>query len=490
MKIKDLFKPIDLTKGKIYKVIIIFMIPIFLSYIFQQIYTLTDAIIVGQNLTSSEVNGVNDVGSLTFIVLQFAYGCSSGFSVISSNKIGANDKEGVKKSFITQIVLSFFISIILTILAVSLRNPLLGLIGLKSGATYEAGKTYLTIIFLGTICQVAYNQICAMLRSLGDSLTPLLFLIGSTILNIGLDSLFIIVFKWGVAGAAYATILSQGISALACYIYAFYKYPFLRFKIKELKLDFKFSLEHLKLGLPLALQFSILAIGLITLQATIIKFDTTIEGVVLENGPAELAYGAVNKLQNFLMCPLEALGTAMLSFCGQNKGSNDVKRIKKGIDQSFIIMFIIYIIVSGLAYLSLINNTFMKIFYSSSNISEEAAYLGRLNILSVFPFFFILGFLFILRCSIQGIEKPLIPLLGGIGEFLARTLVCLFLPYLFCDTISTSLDLYSNPWPFIATVIADPMAWIFACVWLFTGYFLYVYKPYKKLIKKEKEENK
>ena len=200
--LKKLFAPIDMTQGKIYKVILIFMVPIFLSYIFQQIYTLTDAIIVGQNVSANEVNGVNDVGSLTYIVLQFAYGCAAGFSVLSSAFQGEHDEVGVRKSFFAQIVLSFIISIFLTIISISLIDPLLSLVGLSAstgGQTYEAAKTYIFIIFLGTICQVAYNQICSLLRSIGDSITPLLFLIASTILNIFLDLLLIVVFHMGVA---------------------------------------------------------------------------------------------------------------------------------------------------------------------------------------------------------------------------------------------------------------------------------------------------
>ena len=488
-----LFKPVDLTQGKIYKVILVFMIPILISYIFQQFYSLTDAIIVGQNLTPNEVNGINDVGSLTYIVLQFAFGCSAGFSVISSSYKGKNDLDNVRKSFLAQIILGFFISVFLTILSICLIDPLLSLVGLSEatgGATYVAAKTYIFVIFLGIICQVAYNQIVSLLRSLGDSLTPLIFLIASTVLNVGLDLLFIIVFKWGVAGAAIATILAQAISAILCYIYTFIKYPYLRFKKEDFKISGKFYYEHLKLGLPLALQFSILAIGLITLQSTIIKFDTTLAGVVIDNGPAQLAYGAANKISNFLMTPLNALGTAMLSFCGQNLGASKYKRIRKGINTSLIIMLIMYVFLFSLALLLMIDNTYMKLFYPVENISEKAAYLGQICIFCTVPFFPLLGTLFIMRCSIQGLEKPLITLLAGVGELVARTLLCSFGPYIFVDTISTSIDLYANPASFITTCLADPFAWLFACVILVGGYLIFIYRPHSKLIKLEEDGKK
>lgn len=485
--LKKLFAPVDLTKGNIYQVILIFMLPIFISYIFQQIYTLTDAIIVGQSLTASEVNGINDVGSLTYIVLQFAFGCSAGFSVISSTKQGKHDPDGVRKSFLAQIILCVIISIILTIISVALIDPMLSLVNLSAatgGATYEAAKTYILIIFLGTICQVAYNQVCSLLRSIGDSITPLLFLIASSILHIALACLFIMVFHMGVAGAGIATIISQGVSAALCYIYSFIKYPFLRFKKEDFNLGWKFYFEHLKLGIPLALQYSILGIGLITLQSTIVKFDTTLSGVVLDSGPAQLAYGASNKVQTFLMTPLNALGTAMLSFCGQNLGARYITRIKKGLKASMILLMIMYVFLLSIALLLLIDNTFMKIFYPESNINEKNAYLGRISLLCTVPFFPLVGTLYIMRCSLQGLEKPIIPFVGGIAELLARTLTCLFAPLAFCDQISAELDLYANPGPFIMTCMADPIAWLSAVIVLVGGFILSL-KSLNKLENKE-----
>lgn len=471
--LKKLFAPIDLTKGSVYKAILIFMIPIVISYFFQQIYTLTDAVICGQNLTPSEVNGVNDVGSLTFIVLQFAFGCAAGFSVASSEKEGQKDKRGVRQSFFVQVVLSLAISIVLTLAACLLVDPLLSLVGLRAGdggVTYEAAKTYIFIIFLGTICQVAYNQICSLLRSIGDSLTPLLFLIGSTILNIGLDLLLIVVIPWGAAGAAIATITAQGISAILCYVYTFVKYPWLRFKKEDLNIPAKEYGYHLKLGLPLAFQFSILAIGLITLQATIVKFDTTPDGIVLAAGSAELAYGAVNKLSNFMMCPLNALGTAILSYEGQNKGAGKDERVKKGFKAAVLIMLAIYLAILTVTLLLLIDDAFLKLFYSASSIDEYTAYLGRINLLMNIPFFPLVGMVYVFRGTLQGVGKPLWPFLAGCAELAARTLLCLFGPYFFVSVISTEIDLYANPWPFVITCLADAFAWLMADLTFLIGF--------------------
>ena len=283
-KLKKLFSPIDLTKGCIWKVILWFSFPILLSYLFQQIYTITDAIICGQYLNSNQVAGVNNTTNIVFIVLQFSFGCTAGFSVVTSNKIGQKDEEGVRKSFAMQIKLSFYISVIMTIIACIMINPLLKLIGLTSSSNpvqneiYASARLYVMVIFLGTIAQIFYNLICSFLRSIGDSFTPLVFLIVSTILNIIIDILFVAVFKWGVFGAAIATVIAQALSAVSCFIYTFIKYPKYRLKLSHFKRDFKFMGYHLKLGLPLAFQFSVLAVGLIVVQAVIVKFDTASTG--------------------------------------------------------------------------------------------------------------------------------------------------------------------------------------------------------------------
>lgn len=479
--IKKLFEPIDLTKGKIWKTIVWFSIPILLSYFFQQIYTIADAAICGKFLNENQVAGVNNTGNLTFIVLQFAFGCTAGFSVITSNKIGQHDDEGVRRSFAMQIKLSLYISIILTTIACLCVNPLLSVIGLKkstnpiSNEIYEAAYKYLFIIFLGTIAQIFYNLICSFLRSVGDSLTPLVFLIISTILNIGLDILFIVPFKWGVSGAAIATVIAQAISAIGCFLYTFIKYKEYRLKKRHFKSDYKFMMNHLKLGLPLAFQFSILAIGLIVMQAVIVKFDTSETGEVIVSY-AQNGFGAASKLNNFLMCPFNALGTAMLSYCGQNYGANDKVRIKKGVISAIIIMFIEYIIFAGIGLLLTINGAYLHIFYSKDKINDKTIYYGNRYLYCDLLLYFILGFLFIFRNSLQGIGKSLFPFLAGIGELCGRTLICLTLPRLLNGG---SVNINANSKAIYGLTFADPLAWTFAVSIMLYGAIKYIFKNNK-----------
>ena len=208
LNLKRLFTSIDMTKGNIYKIFLLFTIPIVISSIFQQFYSITDAAIVGNFLSESEVNGIHDVGNINFMILNFAFGCTAGFNVITASKVGAHDEEGVRKSFLTQIILGLFISIFLTVVSLLSIDYLLAFIGLKAetgGATFIAAKDYLTVVFIGIIFKVAYNIINSVHRSLGNTITPLAFLIIATFLNIGLDFLFIAYFGMGVRGAALAT---------------------------------------------------------------------------------------------------------------------------------------------------------------------------------------------------------------------------------------------------------------------------------------------
>lgn len=470
--LKNLFKPVDLTTGKPYKQILIFMLPILISYVFQQVYTISDAAIVGKYLSAPEVSGVNVVYSLIFIVLQFAFGCSSGFSVISSNYAGEKNEEGIRKSFATQIFLSLIISIILTILAVFLIPPLLSYINLKpTDADYQFAKTYLFIIYLGLFTQVFYNLMVSVLRSVGDSLTPLLFLIGSTILNIILDFVCILVFKWGVAGAALATVFSQFIAFIACLIYSLVKYPFFRVKLSDFKMSLKFIYDHLKLGLPLAFQFSILAIGLITLEKAMVKFDignSLLYGKEVFN--CKIAYGAAVKFNDFLMCPLSALGTACLSYSGQNYGAKDVKRLKLGLKQALILMFIIYLILVIIGVACSINGNYTELFLSSDNNNDRVRFYASTYMIIDSCMYFSLGLLFIGRNYLQGLGKSFYPFLAGICELVGRVVIAEFMP---------SLVDKANPYSdraYISVCFSDSLAWIFAFLVLMIGIYIYIIK--------------
>lgn len=463
------FDAIDLTKGNITKGILRFLGPIVLSLLFQQIYTLIDSMIVGQTLEEVDVAAVNNATNIIYLIMDFAIGTMSGFGVVIGELMGAKDEKGTRRCVINQIYLSLLITVFLTVGGILLINPLLAVIGIapssvdpRANGVYQSARTYLLIIFGGTITQVFYNHIVSTLRSVGDSFTPFMFLLASTLLNIALDLLFIKACQFGVAGAAFATILAQGLAAIGCYLYAYFHYPNLRPKKEDFKWDQKLILSSLKNGLPMGFSFSVLAIGIIVMQSAIDRFDVTPEGMAVAGLPAELGYGAGCKVINFLMAPLNALGMAMISFHSQNLGAKNLERIKKGFKASFLIGFVLYLIVLTIGLLLTIGGAYQYFFLSKDKITDASIRYGNTYIYIAMPCFLFLMILFLLRNTLQGLEKTLPNFFSGVGELVSRVLVCSFLPYLLNGLAPTSSA--SSTLAYAGACLGDPIAWIVACL--------------------------
>lgn len=453
------FRPRDLTEGAPWKTILAFAFPIIISYLLQQVYTISDAAIVGQTLTAGEVAGVNDTSSLIFIFLQFAFGVSAGFCVVTAAEVGARDDAGVRRSLSSQIILSAALTVVLTGLALLLLRPMLAWINVTpdSPEVYRAAYTYCAIIFAGIGAQLFYNFICSFLRSMGDSVTPLLFLLFSTILNIGLDLLFIVSFRWGVAGAAIATIMAQLISTAGCFLYAFIKYPKIRLRREDWKITGRDILRHLNQGLPLGLQFSVLAIGIIVMQSVVVKFD--ILGGEMVSHAAQNGFGAANKLNSLLMTPLNGLGAAMTSYTAQNKGAGRPDRIKKGTVQALMMVSALagFSILLGL-WLS-VGGSYLKIFLSADKITAETIRYGNTYLYVDLAMYLFLGFIFVVRNCVQGIGESRFILGVGTAELAGRVAVCLVLPALLAGgEVSAAAPRLA----FYALCAADPAAWIAA----------------------------
>ncbi len=471
--LKKIFTPINLRDGKEWKSILIFSIPIIISFILQQLYVLSDAMICGQALSSDEVAGVNDVYSLTFVFLQFSFGCTAGFCVITSSRIGKNDEQGIRHSFAAQIILCILISIFLMVVATSLLNYLLSIINVtpQNKGVYTAAYQYCFVIFIGIFAQIFYNMICSILRSIGDSITPLMFLLMSTILNIILDIIFIVSFKWGVIGAALATIFAQSLSTILCFIYTFRKYK--QFRLH--KEDFMFPINelwiHFKQGFPLGFQFSLLAIGIIFMQGSIVSYDLLPNGNMVFNNPAQNGFGAANKVKSFMMSPISALGTALVSFNAQNLGAKNYDRIKKGTLQSILIVFAMYAIILLCGLLFTINGNYQYIFLSPDKISSESIKFGNYFLYIDLSLFFILGIMFVFRNGVQGIAKSHYTLLAGLFELIARIALCLTLPPL---VNGGSINAYASDWSYLVLCLADPLAWTMAIVALIYPFIHYI----------------
>ena len=455
----SLFQPIDLTEGTCWKTIFLFSIPIIISYLLQQIYTISDAAIVGQTLAADEVAGVNDTSPIAFIFLQFAFGVSAGFCAVTARSVGAHDEAAVRRSLATQIVLSAALTVALTALALVLLNPMLAWINLTpdSGEVYRAAFTYCAIIFAGIGAQLFYNFICSFLRSLGDSVTPLLFLLFSTALNVGLDLLFIVTFRWGVAGAAIATVLAQLLSTISCFCYAFARYPKLRLHREDWAITRHDIGQHALQGIPLGLQFSVLAIGIIVVQSVVVKFDI-LDGQMVSNA-AQNGFGAANKFTGSLMTLLNGLGTAMTSFVAQNLGAGNFERIRKGARQALVMFAIATAISAALGFLSTIGNFYLHLFLSADKVTADTIRFGNGYMRVDMSLMLLLGGVFLLRNCVQGIGKPQFILGGGIAELVARVLVCLLLP---AAVAGGEVSAAAPHAAYLALCLADPMAWFAA----------------------------
>ena len=455
----SLFQPIDLTEGTCWKTIFLFSIPIIISYLLQQIYTISDAAIVGQTLAADEVAGVNDTSPIAFIFLQFAFGVSAGFCAVTARSVGAHDEAAVRRSLATQIVLSAALTVALTALALVLLNPMLAWINLTpaSGEVYRAAFTYCAIIFAGIGAQLFYNFICSFLRSLGDSVTPLLFLLFSTALNVGLDLLFIVTFRWGVAGAAIATVLAQLLSTIGCFCYAFARYPKLRLHREDWAITRHDIGQHAFQGIPLGLQFSVLAIGIIVVQSVVVKFDI-LDGQMVSNA-AQNGFGAANKFTGSLMTLLNGLGTAMTSFVAQNLGAGNFERIRKGARQALVMFAIATAISTALGFLASIGNFYLHLFLSADKVTADTIRFGNGYMRVDMSLMLFLGGVFLLRNCVQGIGKPQFILGGGIAELVARVLVCLLLP---AAVAGGEVSAAAPHAAYLALCLADPMAWFAA----------------------------
>ena len=457
--LRGLFRPIDLTQGSCWKTVLRFSFPIILSYLLQQVYSISDAAIVGQTLSSEEVAGVNDTTSIVYVFLQFAFGVSAGFCVITSCNVGSQNQPGVRRSLATQIVLSAALTVLLTALALALLDPMLSWLNVtpESGTVYTAAYTYCAVIFAGIGAQLFYNFICSFLRAMGDSVTPLAFLLFSTILNVGLDLLFILSFGWGVAGAAFATVLAQLISTVACFVYAFVRYPELRLHREDFAITKNDLTQHIAQGIPLGLQFSVLSIGVITMQSVVVEFDM-VSGLIVSNA-AQNGFGAASKLNNLTMTPLNAFGSALTSFTAQNLGAGKHERIRSGAIQSAIIMTAIALLCAGTGLLLSIGDTYFHIFLSADKITPDTIRYGNSILYVDYAMYVFLGGIFLMRNCDQGIGKAQFTLGAGAAELVARIAVSTFLP---AAVAGGAVSAGSSPLAFYALCAADPAAWIAA----------------------------
>lgn len=438
----------DLTRGNPAKVIVIYALPIILGNVFQQLYNVVDLIIVGRFISYQALAGVGITNGLTFFILGFVMGITSGMAIRTAQLVGAGDLNGMRRSVATSLLLCLASCVVLTVFSVLLARPLLRLIG-TGEEIFGFASTYLIIIYAGVSTQIAYNMISCILRALGDSRTPLYFLIFSSLLNIVIDLLFIVIFDMGVKGAAYGTVISQGLSALLCFIYAFWKYPYLRLSRKDFNTSASFIWEHLRIGLPMAFQMSIIAIGIVLLQAALNAFPSTyIAG-----------FTAANKIQNFGSLIAVSMGVAIANFVGQNYGAGYMSRVREGVRVTLIITLSACVVISIL--MVVLSRPLTSLFLTSGDVAgavslDEIYTASGKYLLTSAIFFPFLFELFIYRNALQGVGKTFWTLMAGILELVIRCATSFTLPVLFGYT---------------GLIFVDVLAWVGAGLLQLVAYY-------------------
>lgn len=407
----------DLTKGKILPLLLGFAVPIAIGNIFQLFYSLADTRIVGSFLGEEALAAVGATSSLNNMIIGFLLGMTNGFAIIVARYFGAKDHDNLKRAVAATFILGIGMAFIFTIVSVSLLRFIL--VGLQTPKNLlDLSVEYFRIILFGMTGAMLYNVCAGLFRAIGDSLTPLLFLIASTFVNIGLDLLFVCVFHLGVAGAAWATILSQYGSFACCFIYMRKRYDILLFGKKDCHLKRDMVKEMLSIGFSMGFMNSLINIGSVALQGAINSLQDTNYIV---------AHTAARKITEVFMLPFSVFGTTMATFCGQNLGAGKNDRIKKGLWRVIWItwawcagmIILAYTVAPVLVHL-ITDTTQVKV------IATASLYLRMNTIL-----YFIPAVICILRNAMQGIGDSITPVISSSLELLCKVLVAFFLtPYL------------------------------------------------------------
>lgn len=431
----------DLTTGSPFRLIFGFAVPMLLGYLFQQFYNMVDTIIVGQCLGVTALAAVGSTGSINFMINGFCIGVCSGFAIPVAQKFGAGDEKGLRRFVANAGWLSLIFSIIMTTVIGLLCMDILRWMNTPEDII-QGAYDYIFVIFLGIPVTYLYNLLAGIIRSLGDSRTPVYFLLLSSALNVVLDFYSILGLGMGVEGPALATVFSQGVSAVLCLIYMMKRYPILWMSPEERRPDGNLMKILCGMGIPMGLQYSITAIGSVVLQTAV-------------NSLGSMAVAAVStgsKVSQFFCCPFDALGGTMATWAGQNVGAKKLDRVKKGTWTACLL---------GFAYSLL---AFVILLFGGKYIAllfldpEETEIIGRVSqfLIGNSMFYIPLTLVNVLRFSIQGMGFSGFAILAGVCEMVARAFVGFVLVPSF---------------GFLPACFASPLAWICADLFLIPAFF-------------------
>ena len=419
----------DLTKGKILKVLLQFALPVFIGNLFNLAYNLADTRIIGSFLGRDSLAAVGSVSTLSDLIVSFVFGLSNGFAVLTARFFGQKSEDKVRKNFALSLEFGIIISLILT------AGSLVGLDGLFKWLNVmdvhkAEASAYITIVIYGLVFSCIYNVLASSLRAIGDAYTPLFFLILSALLNLGLDILFVGGLKTGVAGAAFATVISQVLAAILCFVYALVRYPIFRFRAGDLLPTREFTGQLLSGGFSMGLMSSLVAFGTLSLQTAINRLGTNII----------VAHTGTRKLTNLFMLPFGVFGTTMATFCGQNYGANRMDRIKEGIRTAFIINVI------WIALVQIVSWTVCPVLIKAITAVDTKEVIDNAVLYQRFDtsFYVIAAMVTLFRNSLQGMGDHITPVISSGLDLAGKVLVAFLL---------TPMLAY---W---GIIIAEPIVW-------------------------------
>lgn len=436
----------DMTQGTPMKLILGFALPMLLGYLFQQFYSMVDAIIVGRWLGVKSLAAVGSTGSVNFMIIGFCMGVCSGFAIPVAQSFGSKDERALRKFVANSIWMSVAFALVMTVVVCLLCRNILQWMDTPSDIIEQA-YDYIFVIFLGIPVTYLYNMVSGIIRALGDSKTPVYFLLLSSGINIFLDIISIVVLHMGVNGPAWATVISQAISGILCLIYMIKRFEILHIRKGEWALDGHCVRVLFSMGVPMGLQYSITAIGTVIIQAAV-------------NGLGSMAvasFTAGSKVSLFFCCPFDALGGTMATYAGQNVGAKKLDRIHQGI-KSATILGVIYAAAACLI-LSFFGRSVAMLFMNAKEvlILDRAQQFLRVNS----SFYIALALVNIVRFCIQGMGFSSLAVLAGVCEMVGRAFIAFAMVPLF---------------GFTAACFASPVAWILADVFLIPAYLLCVRK--------------
>ena len=449
----------DMTSGSPMKMILSFTFPIFIGNVFQQFYNMADAVIVGKFVGTKALAAVGSTGTIMFLIYGFVVGMTAGFTVLTAQKFGAGDMKAMRQTVAGASILSLIVGLILTAAFMILMKPWLMAMNTPADIFADA-YAYIMIVSAGILAQMLYNLLASVLRALGNSKVPLYFLILSALLNIVLDLVLIIVFHMGAAGAAVATVVSQGVSGLLCLVYIVKCVPVLRMSRDDWRPSGHLLKTQMRIGIPMALQYSITAIGTMMVQSSLNILGSTLVA----------AYTAAGKIEQVVSQAYVALGTTLATYSAQNIGAGDVPRIRRGFRATTWIG-VIYSFAAAALVMTV--GKYMTYLFVSEDV-ELIMDSVDLYLKCAGSLFIPLAIVNIYRNGIQGLGYGLLPMMAGVAELVGRGVM---------SVIAAQQKSY------LGVCLASPAAWVLAAALLIGMYFYVIKIDLKKIFPGQKSGN-